>query len=260
MKIINLEQNNAKLYFQCLEDWSDEVKEAGVHKENWYNKMKEKGLRVKLAQDEKGNIGGMIQYLPTEHSVVEGKDLFFVNCIWVHGHKKGRGNFQKRGMGKALLEAAESDVKNLGAKGIVAWGISLPFFMRASWFKKHGYRKIDKEGMQVLLWKPFNKDAEPPKWIRRKKKPDLVPGKVNVTGFLNGWCTAMNITFERAKRAATEFGDKVIFREFDTFDKSTIQEWGISDAIFIDGKEVRTGPPPSYEKIKRKIAKKVKKI
>ena len=31
----------------------------------------------------------------------------------------------------------------------------------------------------------------------------------------------------------------------------------MTDALFIDGKEVRNGPPPKYEKIKKKIAKKI---
>jgi hypothetical protein len=29
-------------------------------------------------------------------------------------------------------------------------------------------------------------------------------------------------------------------------------------ALFVDGKEVRTGPPPSYEKIRAILAKRVK--
>lgn len=107
MKIIDLDEKHLPLYFDCLEDWSDEIKEAGDHKKHWYERMKSKGLRVKLALDDNGNVGGMIQYGPIEHSFFEDKDLYFVYCIWVHGHKKGRGNFQKRGMGEALLQAAE---------------------------------------------------------------------------------------------------------------------------------------------------------
>ena len=110
--------------------------------------MKDKGLGVKLALDDKGNIGGMIQYIPIEYSFVEGKDMYFILCIWVHGHKHGRGDFRKKGMGKALIKAAEEDVRTKGAKGIVAWGLSIPVFMRASWFKKQGYKKIDKQKMQ----------------------------------------------------------------------------------------------------------------
>ena len=260
MKVIDLTEDYKQLYFVCLEDWCEEMKEGGDHKEVWYNKMKDKGLGVKLALDDNGKVGGMIQYIPIEHSFAEGKDLYFINCIWVHGYKKGRGNFQKKGMGKALLQAAEADVKAKGAKGMVAWGISLPFWMKASWFKKQGYTKVDKQEGQVLLWKPFTNNAILPKWIKQKKKPEMTPGKVTVTAFLNGWCPAQNIVFERAKRAASEFRDKVVFREINTFDRKVFLEWGIADALFIDDKQVRTGPPPSYEKVKKLIAKRVKKL
>jgi hypothetical protein len=185
---------------------------------------------------------------------------YFILCVWVHGHKQGRGNFQKKGMGTALLEAAEADARELGAKGMAAWGVVLPFWMRASWFKKHGYKKADKLGMMALLWKPFVADAQPPVWIKAKKKPHAETGKVVVTGFLNGWCPAMSMVHERARRAAMELGPQVEFREIRTADRGTFLEWGMADALFIDGKEVRNGPPPKYEKIRKKIEKQVKKL
>lgn len=259
IEIIDLSPEHEKLFFCCLEDWSDEIKEAGDHKACWYNKMKDKGLRVKLARDDNGVVGGMIQYLPVELSSFEGKDLYAVLCIWVHGYQKGRGNFQKKGMGKALLKAAEVDVKNIGAKGLVTWGILLPFFMRASWFKKQGYRVADKNGMMRLLWKPFSPEALPPSFIKQKKQPYQVPGKVTVSLFLNGWCPAMNMSYERTKRAINEFGDKIELIEYSTFDKNIQQEWGICDDIFINRKKLSTGPPPSYKKIRGMIEKQVRK-
>lgn len=260
MEIIDLTEEHRTEYLLCLEDWSGEMKKAGDHKEIWYSKMKNKGLGVKLAVDEKGTVGGMIQYLPAEQSFIEGENLYFIHCIWVHGYKKGRGNFQKRGMGKALLQAAEADAESKGAKGMAAWGISLPFWMKASWFKRQGYEKVDKDGMAVLLWKPFTDDVIPPKWMKKRKRPERLPGKVTVTAFINGWCPAQNLAFERAKRAASEFKDKVVFQEINTFDRDSRLEWGIVDGLFIDGKQVRTGPPPSYEKIKKKITKRIKKL
>src|SRR3990172_13196827 len=110
---------------------------------------------------------------------------------------------------------------------MVAWGILLPFWMKASWFKKQGYRKVDRQWIQVLLWKPFTKDATPPRWIKAKKRPQKMLDKVVVTAFLNGWCPAQNLTFERARRAAAEVGDKVVFRKIDTFDRDTFLEWGL---------------------------------
>lgn len=260
MKIVDLPMEHERLYFACLEDWSPEAREAGNHKELWYERMKEKGLRVKLALDDNGIPGGMIQYAPIEHSIVRGEKLYFIYCIWVHGHKEGRGNFQKKGMGTALLQAAEEDARGLGAKGMAAWGIMFPFWMKASWFRRHGYRVADRYGMAVLLWKPFCDDARQPEWIRQVKRPETTPGKVTVTAFINGWCMAQNVVYERAKRAALEFGDKVVFQGIDTSDRNNLLGWGIADSLFIDGKEVRTGPPPSYEKIKSMIWKKVRKL
>lgn len=259
-KIIDLTPEHKELYFVCLEDWSDDMKDAGNKKRDWYNKMQDKGLRVKLSLNEKDEVGGMIQYIPIEYSVAEGEDMYFICCIWVHGHKQGRGDFRKSGMGKALLKAAEEDVKRMEKKGIVAWGLSIPVFMRASWFRRNGYKKVDKKGMQVLLWKPFTEDTVPPKWNRKKKKPEKVPGQVTVTAFTSGWCPAQNITYERAKRVAAELGEKVVFEEIDTFDPSVCQECGRDEALFIDGKQVWTGPPLSYQKIKRKVEKRLKKV
>jgi len=260
LRIVDLTEEHEKQYFVCLEDWSEEVKEQGDRKEQWYNKMKAKGLRVKLAIDDEGVVGGMIQYVPIEYSNAEGKDLYFVNCIWVHGHEQGRGDFRGRGMGKALLAAAEEDVKSLGRKGLVTWGISLPFFMRAKWFKKHGYEAVDKDSIAILLWKPFTPDASPPRWIRMRKVPQSVPGKVSVTAFVNGWCPSQNMTVARARRAAAEFGDKVVFTELDTSDREILLEYGISDALFVDGKNIRKGPPLSHEKIRKHIMKRVKRL
>jgi GNAT superfamily N-acetyltransferase len=260
MQIIDLPQEQEKLFFLCLEDWSADAAESGDRRERWYRAMKEKGLRVKLALDERGQIGAMIQYLPVEHSFVSGSGLYFAPCIWVHGHKQGRGDFRKQGMGPALLEAAERDARDLGAKGFAAWGLLLPFWMRASWFRKHGYKTAGRDGMMSLVWKPFAPDAATPAWIKQKKKPGKEPDKVVVTAFVNGWCMAQNIAYERAKRAVQEIGGKIEFREHDTLDRAVFDEWGITDGLFIDGKQVRTGPPPPYEKIRGLIEKRVKKL
>jgi len=43
-------------------------------------------------------------------------------------------------------------------------------------------------------------------------------------------------------------------------DRATFLEWGIWDSLFIDGTEVRAGPPPSYKKLKGLIEKRVRKL
>lgn len=262
MKVIDLDEGNKDLFCLCLEDWSDEAKESGPKRRQWVERCgRHHGLRAKLAVDDRGVEGGMIQYGPIEHSHVDGSGLYFIYCIHVHGYTQGRGNFQKRGMGKALLAAAEEDARALGAKGMAAWGVWLPFWMKASWFKKHGYRKADRQGIAVLLWKPFVENARAPRWFPKKSQlPEPIPGKVNITAFSSGWCLAQNLVYERAKRAAAEFGDQVVFQEIDTSSREAVAKWGVADAVFIDGKNVQKGPPPSYDKIRAFTAKRIKRL
>lgn len=256
MNIIDLPIEHHQLYHVCLEDWSEEMTEAGDHKARWHERMAARGLRVKLALDDNGVPGGMIQSLPIEEFYVDGRELWMILCIWVHGHKKGRGDHRRRGMGRALLAAIEDEARSAGAKGMAAWGLALPVWMKASWFRKHGYRKADRDGIRTLVWKPFTPDAKAPRWIRERKRPEVSKAGADVVGFISGWCPAMNLTYERAKRAADACGDHASFRSIDTNDRETFLEWGISDGVFLNGTSLQSGPPPSYAKITRKISRK----
>ncbi len=259
MRVVDLTEDRKDLLCLCLEDWSEEAKEAGPKRREWLDRSEKLGLRAKFALDDAGVEGGMIQYGPIEHSHVDGEGLYFVYCIHVHGYKQGRGDFRGHGMGKALLFSAEEDAKARGALGMVVWGVSLPFWMKASWFKRQGYRPVDKQGISVLLWKPFSEEAKPPKWFpKTDKRPEPVPGKVDVTAFSSGWCLAGNLVYERAKRAAAEFGDAAQFREIDTSTSDKVAEWGTTDEVFVDGKKLQIGPPPSYKKIHKTIARRVR--
>jgi GNAT superfamily N-acetyltransferase len=261
MEIVDLGKEHEELFCLCLEDWSDDARESGPKRREWLERSRPLGLRAKLALDDRGEVGGMIQYGPIEHSFVDGEGLYFIRCIHVHGYAQGRGNFQKRGMGKALLAEAERDARDLGAKGMAAWGVWLPFWMKASWFRKHGYRRAGRQGIALLVWKPFTDDARPPRWFpSRRRKPEQVPGKVTVTAFVSGWCLARNLVYERARRAAAGFGDRVAFREIDTSSREAVAEWGYTDEVLVDGRPVQKGPPPSYEKIRGAIARRVARL
>jgi hypothetical protein len=201
----------------------------------------------------------MIHYVPIEQSWVSGKNLYFIYCIWVHGYKEGVGNNQGHGIGGLLLSAAEEDCRALGAAGLAAWGVRLPFFLRSKWYKKRGYRTADKDGMLELVWKPFKDGAMPPKLVKMKKKPPEKNELPTVTCFRNGWCPAQNISCERMKKAAADFGSKVKYVELDTDRPEVLDEWGIADAVFIDDKQINRGPPLTDKKIRKHLKKAVRK-
>ena len=202
MQVIDLADEHRDLFAVCLEDWSAEAREAGPGRACWVERYRDRGLRAKVAVDEAGVVGGMIQYLPIEDWPILGKGLYFIPCIWVHGHRQGRGDFHGRGMGPALLAAAETDPRDRGALGMAAWGVALPFWMRASWYRKHGYRRADRQGLAVLMWKPFAPGARAPRWLPKGERlPDHVPGGWNVVVFNSAWCMARNLSTSSAHPA-----------------------------------------------------------
>jgi hypothetical protein len=42
--------------------------------------------------------------------------------------------------------------------------------------------------------------------------------------------------------------------------RAAIEEWGLPDGLFVDGRNIYKGPPLSYEKIRSMIEKKVRKL
>jgi GNAT superfamily N-acetyltransferase len=254
MKIIDLTKDIEPLYFVCLAEWNKELNQTKSIKENWYRQMKEKGLRVKIALTDENVAAGMIEYMPIEYSCAQGSDLYIVNCIWVHGYEgKGPGNLQGKGLGQALLEAAEEDVRSLGRSGLAAWGISERMWMNAPWFQRHGYKKVDQTGWFVLLWKAFTENAVPPKWRKGKFRQEPVPGKVKVTSFFSGQCCSENSVYLDAKRAAGEYGENVVFEEIDMSKTENREKYGFGWRLYINGENLFTGIPPSYEQIRAKI-------
>ena len=65
---------------------------------------------------------------------------------------------------------------------------------------------------------------------------------------------------ERAKKICSEFGDKVVFREIDMTSREALREWGLSDGLFVDDRNIYKGPPLPYKKIRKVIEKKVRKL
>ncbi len=70
----------------------------------------------------------------------------------------------------------------------------------------------------------------------------------------------VNVVYERAKRAATALGDDVVFESVDTSEQSAMIRCGQSDCVFVDGKTVQKGPPPSYDRFYKMMAKRAGKL
>ncbi len=94
MKIIDLTEDKKDLFCLCLEDWSEEAKEAGPKRRQRLDRGEKLGLRAKLAVDDNGVEGGMIQYGPIEHSNVGGEGLVVQEARLSQGRPPGHGGLR----------------------------------------------------------------------------------------------------------------------------------------------------------------------
>jgi GNAT superfamily N-acetyltransferase len=225
-------------------------------KSMWTALMEHKGARIKLAVNDTEQAVGMIQYLPVHYTRVLGHNMYYIQCIWVHGYEQGIGNKQGRGVGTLLLRAAEKDARELSANGMAAWELSVPQYLESSWYQKNGYIEADRLLYDTLLWKPFTDNAQAPCWLRPHKIPQPVPGQVTVTALVTHWCPELSDA-HLAQQVADEMGERVVYKRIDTTDPDVLHEWGIESAMYIDAERIYAGltdyPPPSYGVIKDKI-------
>lgn len=211
----------------------------------WHEKHKDKGLREKVLVLDTGDVGGLCQYIPIEHSPFLGRDLMAILCIWVHGYDHLVGNQQKRGFGRLLLETVEADARQASMKGVTAWGKDFPYWNPVSFYEHMGYVRADAEGMTVLVFKPFLADAQPPKLMRLKQPPTAGDRKVDVTVFVSGWCNGGCGYAVTVRDAVQGIEDIVDYREVDTSDRETQLKYGVGlDGIYLDGKPFRPDGPP----------------
>lgn len=241
MNIVDIDRNTEGTFFRCLHDEKPGNPQAIALRRRWYDSHKEKGLRAKVLIGEGGEVVGMCQYIPIEHSHLIGKHLMAILCIWVHGYDHLVGNQQHKGYGKYILQHIEKDARDSGAKGIAAWGMSFPFWNPVSFYEHMGYSPVDTEGPVVLTWKPFVEGAEPPALIHPKRLPEKVEEKPRVSVFVSGWCGVGCYWCAGVREAVAGIEDRVIYEEYDTSNRETLLSWGIDDGVLVDG-EFRRGP------------------
>lgn len=259
MEIVDLTHEHEEVFLCCLKPEDRAFAEGVPIKRRWLDEKRDRGLGVKLAIDEDGVVAGMIQYSDRQLApfVVADEGTWVIHCIWVHVYEGGIGNRGGRGMGPALLRAAEEDMRTRDARGVAAWGILADEWMNVPWFERHGYRRVDEQGFLGLTFKAFDPDMEEPRFRKEVKRPPPIPGKARVSSFCIGWCTSGNLAHEWARRASEELGDDVVFEHYDTSDPAVAEEWGITSGIYVDGDAYPVDGTETYEKIREFIHQRV---
>ena len=167
MEIVDLGPEHLDTFLCCLKPEDREFAAGVPRKREWFERFRVRGVGVKLAIDDDGAVAGMVQYAPRRLApfVVGDEGIWVIHCIWVHVYEGGIGDRGGRGMGTALLDAAEEEMRARGARGVAAWGLVFEEWMNAPWFERHGYRRVDQQGMMGLVFKAFDDGVPDPRWI-----------------------------------------------------------------------------------------------
>lgn len=160
---------------------------------------------------------------------------------------------REKGCGRFILNSIEEDARKSGAKGVAAWGLDIPDWNPVSFYEHMGYARVDKRGCDVLVWKPFVEDAQPPALVRPKRTPPRGTAKRKVTAFVNGWCGGGCELCVRAREAVAGIEERVTYEEIDTSDKANLLAWGIEDAVFLDDARFGDSPFWSSEELRKTI-------
>jgi GNAT superfamily N-acetyltransferase len=252
-RIEDLSSETEGTFFRCLHDERPENSEVTLIRRNWYRRHRDLGLRTRVLVTDADEVAGLCQYLPIEHSHYLGRDLMAILCIWVHGYEYHLGNRQGKGYGRMMLESIEKDAGRSGFKGVAVWGKDYPDWNPVSFYEHMGYARADSMDNDVLVWKSFRGEGEPPRFLRQRKRGPVLPDRITIVSLFTGWCGGCSFNLE-AREAAKELQDLVDYIEVDTSVRKNMLEWGISDGILLDGEPYRNdGPPFTREDLKRDI-------
>ena len=203
----------------------------------WLRDQCEKGLRIKVAIVEGGH-AGFLYLMPIEMAPAGpiGQGLSVIQCLTV------KEEVQNRGVGQALVAAAEEEARRQGRKGVVVTGFYHDFwFMPAPFFEKCGFTVAKRNGNVAILWKVIDDSAETPSFLERRYQFTPVEGKVVVDLFWSRSCLTTDTEAQRVREVAAEFGDSVELHEYCSDNLAIRSQYQIYRAIFIDGKEVGWG-------------------
>ena len=230
LKIVDLKPDNVSQALCCQFRKGYWVRGVEERKKFLLWRLNEGKVRGKVAvEGEKGL--GWIDYYP------RGNGWVRIGCIDVLKENCSRG------VGRALVNACLDDCRR--SKGVIV-GATVWDHMPKGFFKKCGFFDTDEKADVSLMAVKFGKE-EPPRTgkeqAQKKYKPKLETGKLVIDMFDDGQCPVSCVTRQLVKEAAMDFSDKVIIGEYDTKDKTVVEEFGYMGGIFLDGEGVFFGYP-----------------
>lgn len=196
---------------------------------------------------------GLLEYIPIEHALepIIGAESLFINCMWV------LPPFWNTGVGTALVDSFILRAKHYSGASVIAYdgdrwfGTSIKY-MPSSFFKKFGFKEVDRDGSRVLMF--LNLDSKTkPKFIYHKTKDSKKNKKINFDIFTNDQCPWSRYMISTIKKELDKYSN-IKVNVVDSNKRDFIQKLGLSRGVCLNGTPV-INRMASWEEIKPDIEK-----
>lgn len=168
MEIITVTKDNLEREHICCAISNNKDCQV-LSKKSWLAERFDDGLVFK-----KGDVRGkcFIEYILAEKAwaPIEAEDYMYINCFWVSGQFKGKGN------SNLLLDACIKDSKAKGKKGLVILSSQkkMPFLSDPKYLRYKGFQLADSaRPYYELLYLPFENDIQKPRFKDTVKNPKI---------------------------------------------------------------------------------------
>lgn len=149
-------ENVAETGVYCIKSKKDPGYAAKV---NWFKNKLNEGLKMIIAEDEKGKQLGFIEFLPAEKAwrPIQAGNQLFIHCIGMFG-KAARN----QGIGNRLIKMCEEEAKASGKEGICTLSSKGAWMADKSIFEKNGFVPVEEKERFELMFKPLKEKASTP--------------------------------------------------------------------------------------------------
>jgi len=181
MEILKLTANNIQEQHICCAISDKKCKNGYEKKKDWLKTEFKNGYTFQKVAV-RGKV--FIEYVPIENSwlPLEGKNFMVINCFWVSGQFKGKGN------GKRLIQECFEDAKEMDGIVAISSDKKRPFMTDPKFLKHQGFEIIDDAKPFFKLWGlKTNPNAEFPK-IMETAKSGTCPNKKGITAYYSNTC------------------------------------------------------------------------
>jgi len=131
VKLLKLSEKNIEDEHICCAISDKKCKDGYLKKKQWLKTEFIIGYAFQKF-DVRGKV--FIEYVPIESSwlPLKGSNFMVINCFWVSGQFKGKGN------GKKLLQQCNKDAKKMDGIVAISSDKKRPFMSDPKFFKHHG--------------------------------------------------------------------------------------------------------------------------